>query len=86
MLRTVIGLISQILPEDGEIKFINRFQYRALKPTWPVAFSLLFLGFAFLIPDQGRAIIKYTIDQARFDLPTAALIVFFILHGGVMMY
>ncbi|MEL7109939.1 MAG: hypothetical protein AAGL99_11780 [Pseudomonadota bacterium] len=86
MLRTVIGLIRQILPEDGEIKFINRFQYRALKPTWPVAFSLLFLGFAFLVPDQGRAIIKYTIDKARFDVPTAALIGFFILHGAVMMY
>lgn len=86
MLRSVIGLIRQILPEDGEIKFINRFQYRALKPTWPVAFSLLFLSFAFLVPDQGRAIIKYTIDQARFDLPTAALIGFFILHGAVMMY
>ena len=86
MLRTVIGLIRQILPEDGEIKFINRFQYRALKPTWPVAFSLLFLSFAFLVPDQGRAIIRYTIDQARFDVPTAALIGFFILHGAVMMY
>lgn len=86
MLRGVIDMIRQIMPADGEIKLLNRFQYRALKPTWPVAFSLLFLTFAFLAPDQGRAIIKYTINRAGFDVDTASLIVVFIVHGVVMMY
>ena len=38
MLRGVIDMLRQIMPADGEIKLLNRFQYRALKPTWPVAF------------------------------------------------
>ncbi|MEM7327692.1 MAG: hypothetical protein AAF437_03060 [Pseudomonadota bacterium] len=79
-------MLRQIMPADGEIKFLNRFQYRALKPTWPVAFSLLFLSLAFLVPDQGRAIIKYTINRANFDLPTVILIALFFVHGIVMMY
>lgn len=86
MLRGVIELLRQIMPADGEVKLLNRFQYRALKPTWPVAFSLLFLSVAFLVPDQGRAIIKYTINRAGFDVATAVLIVFFVAHGVVMMY
>lgn len=86
MLRSVIDMIRQILPEDGEIKLINRFQYRALKPTWPVAFSLIFLGLAFLVPDQGRAIIKYTINPGTMNVFTPFLVVLFIGHGVVMMY
>ncbi|MEL6824672.1 MAG: hypothetical protein AAFN91_00370 [Pseudomonadota bacterium] len=79
-------MLRQIMPADGEIKLLNRFQYRALKPTWPVAFSLLFLSLAFLIPDQGRAIIKYTINRAGFDIDTVILIGVFVGHGIVMMY
>jgi len=79
-------MIRQILPQDGEIKFINRFQYRALKPTWPVALSVVFLGLAFIVPDQGRAIIKYTIDPEAMDVFTPVLVLLFILHGLVMMY
>lgn len=79
-------MLRQIMPADGEIKLLNRFQYRALKPTWPVAFSLLFLSLAFLIPDQGRAIIKYTINRAGFDIDTVILIALFVGHGVVMMY
>ena len=86
MLRGVIDMLRQIMPADGEIKLLNRFQYRALKPTWPVAFSLLFLSLAFLIPDQGRAIIKYTINRADFDIATVILIALFVIHGIVMMY
>ena len=86
MLRSVVDTIRQLLPNDGEIKFINRFQYRALKPTWPVAFSLIFLAFAFLVPDQGRAIIKYTIDVDSMDVFTPVLVALFIGHGLVMMY
>jgi hypothetical protein len=79
------------MPADGELKFLNRFQYRALKPTWPVAFSILFLALAFLIPDQGRAIIKFTIDRASDEFDTSVLdnlilILLFVIHGAVMMY
>lgn len=91
MLRAVIDMLRQLMPADGELKFLNRFQYRALKPTWPVAFSILFLALAFLIPDQGRAIIKFTIDRAsnEFDssvLDNLILILLFVIHGAVMMY
>ncbi|NQY12546.1 MAG: hypothetical protein HRT81_01630 [Henriciella sp.] len=91
MLRAVIDMLRQLMPADGELKFLNRFQYRALKPTWPVAFSILFLALAFLIPDQGRAIIKFTIDRASNEFDTSVLdnlnlIFLFVIHGAVMMY
>lgn len=91
MLRSVLDMIRQLMPADGELKFLNRFQYRALKPTWPVAISILFLALAFLVPDQGRAIIKFTIDRASDQLDTSVienliLILLFVLHGAVMMY
>ncbi len=94
MLNKAVDLMRQVMPSDGELKLLNRFQYRALKPTWPVAFSLLFLSLAFLVPDQGRAIIKYTINKVDLNMGTPLrdifetlfTIGFFIVHGVAMMY
>ena len=86
MLQFFANLFRQLLPKTGKVGFLNRFQYRALKPTWPVALSIIFLSLAFWVAGQGRAIIKYTASEAGLDWVSLLSFSLLTVHGIVMMY
>lgn len=86
MLQFFANLFRQLLPKTGKVGFLNRYQYRALKPTWPVALSIIFLSLAFLVAGQGRAIIKYTASEAGLDWVSLLSFSLLTMHGIVMMY
>jgi len=85
---TIFSTLSKIYPSSDELQFVTKHQYRALKPTWPVALSILFLSLAFLVSDQGRAIIRFTAERSSdgFDEFFLATVLFFVTHGAIMMY
>ncbi|MEZ6002248.1 hypothetical protein [Hyphomonas sp.] len=84
MLNWLIDTLNKLAPAAGNFVLISQPKFRALKPTWPVLLSLAFLGLAFLLADQGRAIIKYT---ASAD-PVSSLItlILLIVYCGTMTY
>ena len=86
MLQFFANLFRQLLPKTGKVGFLNRYQFRALKPTWPVALSIIFLSLAFWVAGQGRAIIKYTASEAGLDWVSLLSFSLLTVHGIVMMY
>lgn len=86
MLRYLLGLLGRLRPQSSGAKFLNRLQYRALKSTWPVAFSIVFLGGLFLVSDQGRAILKFTASDAAFNVRTYFIVGLFVFQGLILMY
>lgn len=93
MLNWVLTTFQKLAPSTGAaFSVFSQASYRALRPTWPVALSLFIVAAASAIPDQGRAIVKFT-ARASFDtfsspegftslIPVALLVV----HSIVMMY
>ena len=79
--------LQKLMPSDGrEFRLVTPASYRALKPTWPVVASLLFLALAMAVPDQGRAILKFTALPNKIDIAAITPVFVLLCHSCVMMY
>ena len=88
----IFSTLQSLMPSGGiEFRFITPATYRALKPTWPVVVSLVFIALAIAVPDQGRAILKFTVSpnganavDSHIRIFTAMLVL--IIYCCIMMY
>lgn len=86
MPQFLADLIRQLHPSGERLQIMNRFQRRALMPTWPVTVTLAILGGALLLAGQGQAIVRYTSSEFGFDWNSAGTWFFLTLHSVIMMY
>ncbi|MEQ9315398.1 MAG: hypothetical protein RLN72_06055, partial [Henriciella sp.] len=87
-------LLRQLHPSGERLQLMNRFQRRALVPTWPVTATLAILGGALLFAGQGQAIVRYTSTEFGSEpftepvewMKSAVTWVFLTVHSIIMMY